>query len=155
MNEWKICFFFRFIFFFRPKNRMNEWYLNFSVEKKKKNKKTHKNSEKKNASNLLKKKETSSKSDWMTDELFLRKKKKKQLYFFFPLTIFGFEWMNDQRPCPRKKKIRYLWLETGFKKWNAEMGFVQPLYFNRCRIRVFLKLSWLLLSNIFLKNKSW
>ena len=41
MNE-KAVFFFRFVFFFRQKSRMNEWHLNFSVEKKK-NKKTHKN----------------------------------------------------------------------------------------------------------------
>ena len=43
----------------------------------------------------------------MTDELFLGKgNEKKTFFFFFPLrgnTIFWYEWINDQRPCPRKK----------------------------------------------------
>ena len=42
----------------------------------------------------------------MTDELFLGKWKKKTFFFFFPLrgnTIFWYEWINYQRPCPRKK----------------------------------------------------
>ena len=50
--------------------------------------------------------------EWMDNELF-RGKKKNTCVFFFPAifltwekknTIFGFEWMNDQRTCPRKKK---------------------------------------------------
>ena len=58
--------------------------------------------------------------EWMAYELFLGKKNTGCVFFFRVFlwfrkkkktTDFGFEWMNDQRPCPRKKKIRYLWWE--------------------------------------------
>ena len=77
---------------------MNEWRLNFSVEKKKKkNKKTHKNSGKKIQATFIKKKETSSKSDWMTDELFL--KKNSYITRFSGLN----EWMTNVLVREKKK----------------------------------------------------
>ena len=104
MNE--KAFFYLPFFFSKKIEWMNDvWAFPW---KRKKNKKTHKKLKKKIQATFIKKKETSSKSDWMTDELFLGKK--KTAVIFFPLrgkkkyTIFGFEWMNDQRPCPRKKK---------------------------------------------------
>ena len=91
MNEWKSYFF--PCFFFRPKKRMNEWFLNFSVEKNKKTKQ-HTKIRKKNIRNFYIKKGTSSKSDWMTDELFLGNWKK--ICFFFPASRKHYFriWMN-------------------------------------------------------------
>ena len=114
----RLFFFSRVVFFFSaPKI---EWMNGmWTFPGKKKHKKTHKFLGKKKQNHfLLKKIGNHWKSEWMTDELFLGKKKNTSLCFFFPLfsasrkkkhTIFRFEWMNDQRPWPRKKKIRYLW----------------------------------------------
>ena len=89
---------------FLPKNRMNEWPLNFSVKKKKK-KTTHKNAVKKR--NKLLYKNRNFIKIWLNDRwTFPREMKKKTFFFFFPLrgnTVFWYEWINDQRPCPRKK----------------------------------------------------
>ena len=108
MNEKAVFFFPGLFFFFRQKNRMNEWRLNFSVEKKKKQKNT-KIREKKYKQLLLKNKETSSKSDWMTDELFLGKK--KQLYFFPRFAgkkKHDFRiWMNEWPTSMSAKKKKY------------------------------------------------
>ena len=79
-NEWMKKLFFPF--FFRPKNRMNEWPLNFSVEKKK-NKTTHKNAEKKHKQLLYKKRNFI--KIWLNDRwTFPREMKKKNILFFLP-----------------------------------------------------------------------
>ena len=106
MNE-KAVFFSGLFFFSGLENRMNEWHVNFSAEKKKQ-KNAQKWGKKKHNKFLLKKIGGSSKSEWMADELF-RGKKKHILFFFWrhwkkKNTILGFEWMNDQRSYPGKKK---------------------------------------------------
>ena len=116
MNE-KAVFFFPVCFFFRQKIRMNEWHLNFSVEKKK-NKKTHKNSEKKIQATFIKKKGNFIKI-WMNDRWTFPRKKKKQLYFFFPLrgkknTRFSNlnEWMTNVHARGKEKCDSFDWYET-------------------------------------------
>ena len=116
MNEWKSCFFLFpvcFFFFSAPKIWMNEWpKMTFELFRgKKKKQKTHTKMREKKKHNqvLLKKLERHQNLiEWPMN--FSWEIKKNKLYFFFPAsrekknTIFGFEWMNDQRPCPRKKK---------------------------------------------------
>ena len=124
LNEWKYCF----LFFPNPEkkkkqlwDRMNEWHVNFSVERKK-HTKNRKTAEKKKYNQLLLKKRGLHKNpnEWPIN--FSWEIKKNKSVFFFPAprkkknTIFGFEWMNDQRPCPRKKKIRYLCLNISKTK---------------------------------------
>ena len=119
-NEWmkKPFFFISSLFFFSAHKFewMNDpnWPMNFSVEKKKNKKHTLKCGKKKKHKQVFLKKSNVVKI-WLNDRWTFPGKKKNKLYFFFPAsrkkkkhTIFGFEWMNDQRPCPCKKKIRYL-----------------------------------------------
>ena len=110
MNEWKSCFFFfsGLFFFFRQKIRMNEWHLNFSVEKKK-NKKTHKNSEKKIQATFIKKKGNFIKI-WLNDRWTFPREKKKTAVFFFSRfagkkKIHDFRiWMNEWPTSMSAKK---------------------------------------------------
>ena len=120
MNEWKSCFFSsRFVFFFRQKSRMNEWHLNFSVEKKK-NKKTHKNSGKKTQATFIKKKGNFIKI-WLNDRWTFPGKKKA--VFFSPLRekkkLFWIlsEWVTPKL-FPVKKKTAILTFYTKIYSFN-------------------------------------
>ena len=110
-NEWmkKLFFFFPGLFFFFPPQKSNEW-MAFELfrGKEKKQKNTQKSWKKKHKQLLLKKSELDQNLIEWPMNLSAEKKKKQNLFFFFPAsrkkkyTIFGFEWMNDQRTYPRK-----------------------------------------------------
>ena len=98
MNEKAVFFFPGYVFFSGLQNWMNEWHVNFSVEKKK-----HKNHtkmrEKKNTTNFVKKNGFPQNPDeWPMN--FSRNRKKSACIFFFPLRgkkkkqHFGI-WMNE------------------------------------------------------------
>ena len=102
MNEWKSCFFSPVCFFFPPQ-KSNEWMAFELIRGKEKKQKSWK--KKKHKQLLLKKSELDQNLiEWPMN---LSADKKNTTCFFFPLrgkknTIFGFEWMNDQRTYPRK-----------------------------------------------------
>ena len=108
MNEWKSCFFFPGLFFFPPK-KSNEWMTYELFRGKEKKQKNPQKFGKKKYKQLLLKKGNFVKI-WLNDRwTFPRENKKTSCIFFSAArekknTNFGFEWMNDQRPCPQKKK---------------------------------------------------
>ena len=103
-------------YFFRSRKKKNnseiEWMNDMWTFpwKEKNTQKTDKTAEKKKYNQLLLKKRGLHKNpnEWPIN--FSWEIKKNKSVFFFSRsaekknTIFGFEWMNDQRPCPRKKK---------------------------------------------------
>ena len=135
MNEWKSCFFSRFVFFFRPKNRMNEWPSNLSVEKKK-NKKINKSWRKKKHKQLLLKKSELDQNliEWPMN---LSAEKKNTTCFFSALrkkkTRFSDlnEWMTNEL-IRGNKKIRYLWFNWSFPHLTLPNGDVAVCFFMVC-----------------------
>ena len=108
LDEWKSCF-----FFFRrrkkkkqPRDRMNEWQMNFRG-KKKNTEKTPKNAEKKNTtqSSIKKGRPCPKLNEWPMN-FFLE----KSVFFFSRFAgkkknkILDFEWMNEPWTFARKKK---------------------------------------------------
>ena len=113
MNEWKSWVYFSGSCFFFSVQKF-EWRNGLlTFPGKKKNTKKHtKIPEKKTQPSFIKKNRNPSKIRMNDRWTFMGKKENKLVFFFFPgffrfaekkYTIFGFEWMNDQRPCPRKK----------------------------------------------------
>ena len=108
MNEWKSCFFFRgCVFFFRPRNWMNEWHVNFS-RKKKTQKNTHSSWKKKHNQLLLKKRNFI--KIWLNDRWTFQEKnppkksgkKHNQLFIEKNRNSSKFR-MNDRWTFPGKK----------------------------------------------------
>ena len=102
MNEKAVFFYFPVCFNF-PLQNLNEW-MTFELFHGKE-KKTQKNPGKKTQTTFTKKIGIRQKSEWMTDELFLGKKTSLCFFPAFSASRLkkktnGFEWMNDQRPCP-------------------------------------------------------
>ena len=108
MNEWKICFFSRVVFFPRPKIWMNAWLVNFSRKKKIKEN-TQKFRKKKHNQLLLKKKMEFIKNpnEWPMN--FSWEKKNKFVFFF---TVC---------PASREKKTRFSDLNEWMTNVHAQV----------------------------------